>query len=106
MRIKTTKITEDLEKRVQKMLAHLSIRIKIPYSPNQLKVGQEVSEWHINTNTKFTIYPNKVYCQLGGRGILKGEITNAGSISQYEEQMDILAIEKTAFIVVQVDIEN
>jgi hypothetical protein len=43
---------------------------------------------------------------LGGRGILKGEITNAGSISQYEEQMDILAIEKTAFIVVQVDIEN
>lgn len=52
------------------------------------------------------LQPNQVYSQLGGRGILKGEIVSAGSISQNEESRELLAIEKTAFIVVHVDLEN
>lgn len=93
LRITSTHITETLEKRVEEMLQVLSARIKIPDSPNQLKVGQEVSEWHVKTNTKFELQPHKVYCQLGGRGILAGEIVNAGSISQNEVKRQILAIE-------------
>jgi hypothetical protein len=39
LRIGSSHITESLEKRVDEMMRILSERIKIPDSPNQLKIG-------------------------------------------------------------------
>jgi hypothetical protein len=43
---------------------------------------------------------------MGGRGILKGEIVNAGCISQSTEVNQILAIETLSFLAIQVSTEN
>jgi hypothetical protein len=43
---------------------------------------------------------------MGGRGILKGEILNAGCILNSEEQTTALAIENMAFLDFLVEIEN
>lgn len=101
-----THITKNLDDKIEAMLTTLSERIKIPNSPNQLRVGSQVNEWHILTNNKFEMQINKVYCQMGGRGILKGEIVNAGCISQSTEVNTILAIETLSFLAIQVSTEN
>lgn len=77
-------ITKDLEDRVQEMFKVLETRIPIPDSPIKLRVGHEFSECHIKTNVKYKMLQQHVYCQLGGRGLLHGEIVNAGNITQPE----------------------
>lgn len=85
------------------MFTVLKEKIKIPDSPIVLKIGEEVSEWHISTNTKYQMKPQRIYCQLGGRGIMNGEIVNAGCIMQPSEPQEMLSIENTSFIVVHVN---